>query len=53
MAEELKEVANKLRDLKNWIAVFADEYSLPEEAKKKLHEKIDEVGASLGGLATE
>lgn len=49
--EKLKEVADKLRNLKNWIAVFAEEYKLPEEAKSKLHEKIDEVGTALGGLA--
>ena len=48
--EKLKEVADKVRDLKNWIAVFAEEYKLPEEAVKKLHEKIDEVGTSLSGL---
>lgn len=55
MAEEdhVKHLAEKLRDLKNWIAVFADEYDLPEEARNKLHEKVDELGKELGVTATE
>lgn len=49
MAEDhITHLADKLRDLKNWFAVFADEYNLPEEARKKLHEKIDAIGKELG-----
>lgn len=43
----VKEAANALRDLKNWIFVFAEEYDLPEEAVNKLHEKVDDVAEKL------
>jgi hypothetical protein len=47
---QVKEVADVLRDIKNWVAVFAQEYSLPEEAVKTLHKKLDELGTSLRGV---
>lgn len=43
----VKEASNALRELKNWIFVFAEEYDLPEEAVKKLHEKVDDVAEKL------
>ncbi|MBI4141630.1 hypothetical protein HY484_01755 [Candidatus Woesearchaeota archaeon] len=42
-----RDVADALRDLKNWVFVFAKEYALPKEALNKLHEKIDELGDKL------
>lgn len=36
-----------LRDLKNWVFVFAEEYDLPEEAVSMLHKKIDDVAEKL------
>jgi len=46
----VRDVANTLRDLKNWLFVFAQEYDLPQEAVTVLHAKIDEVGQKLGRL---
>lgn len=42
--------AGTLRDLKNWIAVFEEEYDIPAEAVKQFHEKIDEVADHLKGV---
>ena len=44
----VQDVANALRDLKNWLFIFAQEYDLPQEAVTVLHAKIDEVGQKLG-----
>jgi hypothetical protein len=41
--KSIRDVANSLRELKNWIAVFAEEYKLPGEAVEKLDEKIKEI----------
>jgi len=46
----VKEAENAVRDLKNWIAVFAQEYNLPEEAIKTLHQKIDELAVKIGNI---
>ncbi len=46
----VKEAENAVRDLKNWIAVFAQEYDLPEEAKNTLHKKIDELAEKIAGV---
>lgn len=43
----VKDTANTLRELKNWIFIFAKEYDLPDEAVTKLHEKVDEVAEKL------
>jgi len=43
----VRSAADALRDLKNWLFVFAKEYSLPKEALDKLHEKVDELGDKL------
>jgi hypothetical protein len=49
-APNVRDAENAVRDLKNWIAVFAQEYSLPEEAIKTLHQKIDELAAKIGNI---
>jgi phage shock protein A len=41
---------NAVRDLKNWIAVFAQEYDLAEEAVEQLHEQIDKVAAKIAEI---
>jgi phage shock protein A len=46
----VKEAENAVRDLKNWIAVFAQEYDLPDEAVKKLQEKVDELASKIAGV---
>lgn len=49
----IREVENSLRDLMNWIAVFAEEYDLPEEAKETLYGKIEEIAKKAGEIACE
>ncbi len=44
----IKEAEGTVRELKNWIFVFAKEYSLPEEAINMLHKKVDEVAVKVG-----
>lgn len=43
----VKPAAEILRNIKNWTAVFAEEYDLPEEAVSILHEKFEELGEKL------
>ncbi len=47
---DVKEAENAVRDLKNWVFVFAKEYDLPEEAINTLHNKIDELAAKIAGI---
>jgi len=44
------EAENAVRDLKNWIAVFAGEYKLADEAVQKLHVEIDKVAARIAEI---
>ena len=46
----VEDVENKIRDIKNWVFVFAKEYNLAEEAVKMLHEKIDDLAVAVGEL---
>ena len=47
----VKDTANSLRDLKNWLFVFAQEYEIPQEAIIVLHAKIDEIGQKLARIS--
>jgi len=51
--EGIKEVENALRDMMNWIAIFADEYNLPKEAKDKLDEQIEIIAKKAGNIDCE
>ncbi|VVB81398.1 Uncharacterised protein [uncultured archaeon] len=46
-ADSIRPVSNALRDLKSWLATFAQEYKLPAEAVKVLHENMDKIGQRL------
>ena len=46
-ADSVKPVSNTLRDAKAWLATFAKEYDLAEEAVRILHENFDKVGDKL------
>lgn len=46
----VKDAENAVRDLKNWIAVFAKEYSLPKNAIDTLHAQVDIVAAKIGKI---
>ena len=43
-----KQIANELRDLNNWVAVFSTEYDLPSEVVEGLRSKIESISAKLG-----
>ncbi|MBI4148285.1 hypothetical protein HY490_03255 [Candidatus Woesearchaeota archaeon] len=43
----IREAEDAVRDLKNWVFVFAKEYDLPEEAVKMLHAKVHEVAERI------
>jgi hypothetical protein len=47
---DVKDAADALRELKNWIYQFAKEYDLSENALEVLHKKIDEVANKLAGV---
>jgi hypothetical protein len=40
-------VSNALRDLKAWLATFAQEYDLSAETVKVLHQNMDKIGQKL------
>jgi len=46
----VRDAENSVRDLRNWLAVFKTEYGVAEEAYKKLHDKIEELGTKIGGI---
>ena len=48
--QSLKPASNTLRDLKNWLAVFAKEYELAEEAVDVLHEQLDKLGQKMAAI---
>jgi len=49
-AGSVKTVANALRDTKNWLATFAEEYKLPEEAVDVLSDELDKIGKKLAAV---
>ena len=46
----IKDASNAVRDLKNWLFVFAKEYDIPQEAVEMLHKKVDEVAVKIGSI---
>lgn len=46
----VKDCADKLRDIKNWIAVFQKEYDVREDAVEKLSNKIDAIANDLADV---
>ena len=46
----LQDIEATIRDLKNWVFVFAKEYDLPQEAVDMLHKKVDEVAEKIGRI---
>ena len=46
----IRKVENALRDMMNWIAVFAEEYEIPKEAVDKLNEKVHEIAKIAGDI---
>lgn len=48
--KQVNDIAEVLRDMKNWVFVFAKQHELSEEATDILHKKIDEVADKLGKL---
>ncbi len=47
---DVKDTANALRDLKNWVAEYAREFNLDNKAKKVLEKKIEEVAKKLADV---
>jgi hypothetical protein len=45
---QIKDAEDSIRDIKNWVFVFAKEYDLPKEAVNMLHKKIDELAVKIG-----
>jgi len=46
----VRPVANNIRDVKNWIAVFVDEYELPKETVKVLRNKLDQLAKAVAKI---
>ena len=50
---DVKDAASAIKELKEWIAVFAEEYDLAPEAREKLEEKIAEVVKEVAEITCE
>lgn len=48
--ESVKPVSDTLAETKQWLAVFAEEYDLAEEAVKVLTEQFDKIGEKLAAI---
>jgi hypothetical protein len=46
----VRDAENAVRDLKNWIYVFAKEYNLPKNAVETLHGQVDIVAKKVGAI---
>ena len=46
----VKDAENSVRDLRNWIAVFAKEYDLPKNAVDTLHRQVDVLAEKVGKI---
>lgn len=44
----IQRIADDIRDMHNWIAVFDTEYDLPREVVNKLHSKLQKIARTLG-----
>jgi predicted nuclease with TOPRIM domain len=55
MAEkpDVKGVAEKIRQLKEWLAVFQEEYDIPADAMDTLSKKIDELVDEVADITCE
>ena len=47
---DVKDTADALRDLKNWVVEYAREFNLDDKAKEVLENKIEEVANELAGV---
>jgi hypothetical protein len=47
---EMQDIAEELRDLKNWLFLYLKEWGAPPEAEKMLHERLDRLGDKLARL---
>ena len=45
--KELKDVADEVRDLKNWLAVAAKEYNMTPADKRKMNSSLNKIGRLL------
>lgn len=51
--ETIKNAEDVVRDVRNWLAVFKTEYNIADEAYDKLHQKVEEIGAKIGGITCD
>jgi hypothetical protein len=45
-----EDAENKVRDLKNLVAVYAEEHDLPADAVSSLQEKLDDLAVTIGAI---
>ncbi|MBI4150730.1 hypothetical protein HY492_01250 [Candidatus Woesearchaeota archaeon] len=46
----IRDAENAVRDLKNWIFVFAKEHNIPKDAVDTLHEQVDNVAKKIANI---
>ncbi len=46
----MRAAEDAVRDIKNWIAVFADEHELSSNAKKELESKLNDLAKRIAAI---
>lgn len=44
---DLKKIADDVRDIINWVAVFESEYELPKEVVDQLRKRLEKIAKDL------
>lgn len=44
---DIEEIANELREIINWVAVFEEEYDLPNEVALQLRTRLEQLALHL------
>ncbi len=48
--KKLRAIENEIRDLKNWVAVFANEYDMPKEVVNKLQARLQRLAKDIANV---
>lgn len=51
--QNFKKATNELREILNWIAVFEEQYNLPNEVVSQLRDRLEKVANLLGAGTIE
>jgi len=47
---QIKEAEDSVREVKNWVAVFAEQHDLSDEAREVLNKKLEELAKKIAQI---